>query len=104
MFHPGDPKTFNFAHSYVSVSRCQCCGVMKDYSDYNTLTILGPLSQLHFNRQQKSIEMVKAEYRRFEIISNNNILNIMYDEQNESCLNFKIYILINKIYDYICLL
>ena len=80
VFHPGDPKTSNFAHSYVSVSRCQCCGVMKDYPDYNTLTILGPLSQLHFNRHQKSIEMVKAEYRRFESISDNNIFNIRYSE------------------------
>ena len=82
MFHPGDPITSNFAHSYVSVSRCQCCGVIKDYQEYNTFIIL-ELSQLHFNRHQKSIEMVKAEYERFEIISNNNILNIMYDEQNE---------------------
>ena len=48
---------------------CQCCGVMKDYPDYNT-----------FNRHQQSIEMIKAEYRRFESVSKDNILNTMYAE------------------------
>ena len=53
---------------------------MKDYPDYNTLTILGPVSQLHFNKHQQSVEMVKAEYRRLKGVSNDNIVNTMYAE------------------------